>query len=142
MIKFSPEDITSEWDIKNKINKVHEYLFYNAILETQCSKYCEERSEYYEATTDEDKLKELADMFICACGIKRFSYAVGNDLCESILKNYNFDRNKILLAVCDKMNILQHREWEENNGHYKHKISNIDAQTRKSEGNSKTNNKK
>lgn len=133
MIKFGPEDITNEWNLKNKINKVHEYLFYNATLETQCSKYSEERAEYYEATTDEDKLKELADMFICACGIKRFNYTVSNDLCNSVLKNYSFDKNKILLAVCDKMNILQQREWEENDGIYKHKVFDIGTQTRKSE---------
>lgn len=142
MIKFGPEDIVSEWDLKSKINKVHEYLFYNATLETQCTKYSEERKEFIDAESEEDRLEELADMFICACGIKRFSYNIGKDLCDSILKNYNFDKNKILLAVCDKMNILQHREWEENNGYYKHKVFDIDEQTGKSERVSKTNSKK
>jgi len=137
MIKFNPEDITSEWELKNKINKVHEYLFYNANLQTQCEKYGEERTEYYDAKTDEDKLKELADMFISACGVKRFSYAIGNDLCENVLKNFGFDRNKILLAVCEKMNVLQHREWEENNGYYKHKVFDIDTPIRESKTNSR-----
>lgn len=137
MIKFNPEDITSEWELKNKIGKVHEYLFYKANLQSQCEKYSEERTEYYEAKTDDDKLKELADMFICACGVKRFSYAIGNDLCDNVLKNYGFDRNKILLAVCEKMNILQHREWEENNGYYKHKVFDIDAPIRESKTNSR-----
>lgn len=142
MIKFSPEDITNEWELKNKINKVHEYLFYNATLQTQCEKYGEERSEYYEANTDEEKLKELADMYISACGVKRFSYAIGNDLCENVIKNYGYNKSKILLAVCEKMNKLQYREWEEVNGYYKHKVYDIDAQTGEKEGNSKTDNKK
>lgn len=59
------------------IAKWHEETFPDATLDGQITKYNEEYDEYFEAKTPEEKIKELADIFIVACGISRFDLQEG-----------------------------------------------------------------
>lgn len=124
MINFTLKDIASEWTLRNKIAKVHEYLFYEANLESQIKKYKDECVEYGEAS-EEDKLEELADMFICACGIERFDYTIGTHLQKYVLELHSsyYKKDQILEKVVEKMNILQTRSWKKDNrGYYQHEV--------------------
>lgn len=137
MIKFTEIDLVNKYKLRDKIKLAHEYLFYNATLEAQIDKYYEEYQEFGEAKERKDCLEELADMYICAIGIMRFKWVIGSHLIDNIVKNFGYAEEEILLAVINKMNILQHREWEENNGYYKHKVFDIDAPIRESKTNSR-----
>lgn len=143
MIKFSEIDTCSIWNLRDKIKKVHEYLFYNTNFDTQLKKYKEECSEFDNAETNEEKIEELADMYICACGISRFDYTLGYQLMEYVLKCKNHKEQDILIAVTKKMNILQERDWEETeDGYYKHKVHNNETEISGRKDSSKTNSKK
>lgn len=126
-----------EFDIKNyndinplidDIIEVHKELFPTATLLTQIEKYEEEKQELLEANEVDKVIEEFADIFIVACGIKRFNDYLGTDLCNFIIKtitNYE-DRIDLMKAVCNKMNKNQKRSWKETkDGYYKHKIHNI-----------------
>lgn len=124
MINFTLKDTTNEWFLRNKIAKVHEYLFYEANLESQMKKYKDECAEYCNAD-EEGKLEELADMYICACGIERFDYTIGTQLQKYVLELHStqYKKEQILEKVVEKMNILQTRTWKlDNKGYYQHEI--------------------
>lgn len=124
MINFTLKDVTSVWKLKNKIAKVHEYLFYEANLESQMRKYKDEYTEFCEAD-EENKLEELADMYICACGIERFDYIIGTHLQKYVLELHTsyYKKDQILEKVVEKMNILQQRTWKlDNKGYYQHEV--------------------
>lgn len=124
MINFTLKDTSREWTLKNKIIKVHEYLFYETNLEAQMRKYKDECEEFCEAN-EENKLEELADMYICACGIERFDYIIGTHLQKYVLELHSsyYKKDQILEKVIEKMNILQTRSWKKDNkGYYQHEI--------------------
>lgn len=142
MIKFTLKDINSEWELTSKIRKVHEYLFYNSNFNSQIQKYNDEYSEFCAAPLNE-KIKELADLYIVAIGITRFEYTIGNHLAKYILSVPNFTRDQILEEVVNKMNILQTRIWEEDaNGYYQHKVCDNKQTNKVSTTSSKTDKKK
>ena len=139
MIRFTVKDVVNVWKLKDKITRVHEYLFYEANLESQIRKYKDEYAEYCNAD-EEGKLEELADMYICACGIERFDYIIGTHLQKFILKLQSsiYSEDQILEKVVEKMNILQERKWNrDENGYYQHICTNDNA-VRKCDSNSKT----
>lgn len=121
MIKFTLKDAIHFWDMNEKIRKVHEYLFFDTNLMAQMSKYNDEFNEYLNAKDEKERIMELADMYICACGIKRFDYVIGCHLCNAVLDTFGYSREKILDAIVEKMNILQERKWDrDDNGYYQH----------------------
>lgn len=143
MIRFNEIDAGSIWSLRDKIRKVHEYLFYNTNFNSQLKKYKDECSEFEKANTKEQQIEELADMFICACGISRFDYTLGYQLMDYVLKCKNHKEQDILIAVTKKMNILQEREWEElDDGYYQHKVHNNEAEVSRGKDSSKANSKK
>lgn len=144
MINFTLKDIASEWTLRNKIAKVHEYLFYETNLESQMKKYKDECVEYDEAG-EEDRLEELADMFICACGIERFDYTIGTHLQKYVLELHSsqYKKDQILEKVVEKMNILQTRSWKKDNkGYYQHEICTDEHKDTKKDTSSNKHNKK
>ena len=144
MINFTLKDVTDEWNLRNKILKVHEYLFYEANFDSQIKKYKDEVAEYCNAN-DEDKLEELADMYICACGIGRFDYTIGTHLQKYVLELHSsqYKKEQILEKVVEKMNILQTRSWKKDNkGYYQHEICTDEHENSKENTSSNKHNKK
>ena len=143
MIKFTVKDSVNFWDMNDKIKKVHEYLFYETNLTAQMAKYRDEYNEYMEAKDEEDRIMELADMYICACGIKRFDYAIGSHLCNAVLDTFGYPREKIIDAIIEKMNILQERKWnKDDKGYYQHDVCTDENENRKRNTSSCTHSKK
>jgi hypothetical protein len=110
------------------IIKVHKELYPNATLQTQIEKYEEEFNELKASKDVTSIVMEFADVFICSCGIRRFSDIVGRDLGTNILRSITNDDDKIILmeAVCRKMNENQKRVWKETkDGYYDHDVSTL-----------------
>ena len=126
--KFDFDDYKDINDIILDIQIVHEELFPQATLTSQIAKYEEESEELQLANTMEDIIEEFADIFIVACGIRRFSPILGTDLLKQVIdtvKNHN-DKITLMKAVCAKMNKNQERDWgEQSGGYYKHKVHTI-----------------
>jgi hypothetical protein len=98
----------------------HEQTFPDATLEGQLQKYQDELQEFAESNKD---ITELADMFIVACGICRFSLARGMtafwkvaDLAAGIL----LVKEQFDAAVNKKMQINRNRKWTIGKGNYQH----------------------
>lgn len=126
--KFDLDDYKDINDLILDIQIVHEELFPQATLTSQIAKYEEESEELQLANTMEDIIEEFADVFIVACGIRRFSKILGTDLLKHVINTIRNDKNKITLmkAVCTKMNKNQERDWgEQSSGYYKHKVHTI-----------------
>lgn len=111
----------------------HKDTFPDATLDGQKLKWLEETREWVEtlrpATGDfiYGDVKELADMFIVACGLTRFSDAeamfcfgrVERELCASL-----FTVAELENAIDEKMAKNRSRTWKNNNGLYKHEGEN------------------
>lgn len=126
--KFNLNDYKNINDLILDVQIVHEKLFPQATLASQIAKYEEESEELQLANTMEDIIEEFADVFIVACGIRRFSSILGTDLLEQVLTTIKDYDNKVTLmkAVCEKMNKNQERVWgEPSSGYYKHKVHTI-----------------
>lgn len=132
--KFNMNNFENTDELIKKVCEIHAKLFPNATLETQCTKYDKEYNEFIEAKNYNEIIKELADMFIVACGIKNKSEAIGYGLLTGILyKIKNASENdkdfyeaiyEFSNVVCNKMNKNQERSWNETTeGYYKHKVS-------------------
>ena len=99
----------------------HEQTFPDATLEGQLQKYQDELQEWVES--DYKDITELADMFIVACGICRFSLTRGMgafwkvaDLGARML----FMKEQFDAAVNNKMAINRRRKWSIGKGNYQH----------------------
>lgn len=126
--KFDLDDYNDINDLILDIQIVHEELFPQATLASQIAKYEEENEELQLADTIEDIIEEFADVFIVACGIRRFSPILGTDLLKHVIDTIKNDKDRITLmeAVCKKMNKNQERDWgEQDSGYYKHKVHTI-----------------
>ena len=126
--KFDLDDYNDINDLILDIQIVHEELFPQATLASQIAKYEEENEELQLADTIEDIIEEFADVFIVACGIRRFSPILGTDLLKHVIDTIKHHEDKITLmeAVCTKMNKNQERDWgEQSGGYYKHKVHTI-----------------
>jgi hypothetical protein len=113
------EDFENFQELAEKITEVHEELFPDATLETQCAKFEEEFEEFREARNDEEIKSELADLFIVACGIKRFNYGIFYILFRGLIEGIP-DNHEFAEAVIAKMNKNIKRKWDNRNGLYKH----------------------
>ena len=96
----------------------HEETFPEATFEGQKKKFEEEETEWLNAS-EEDKLWELADMFIVACGIARFDceYALQ---CFASVNDKVDDWEAFGIAIIEKMKVNKKRQWSKGNGEYKH----------------------
>lgn len=99
----------------------HEQTFPDATLEGQLEKYQDELQEL--AASNYKDITELADMFIVACGICRFSLSHGMiafwkvaDLTPGIL----LTKGQFEAAVNEKMQINRKRKWGKGKGNYQH----------------------
>lgn len=129
MIKnFNLDDYNDINDLILDVQIVHEKLFPQATLTSQITKYEEKSEELQLADTKEDIIEEFADVFIVACGIRRFSSILGTDLLKQVITTIrrHDDRITLMEAVCEKMNKNQERDLgESSSGYYKHKIHTI-----------------
>lgn len=100
----------------------HRDTFPDATLEGQICKFVEEMNEFGESYS----LDELADLYIVACGMCRFRCSSAIEFFALV---YEFLRTKgspmidLLIAVENKMKENRNREWNFENGQYKHKES-------------------
>ena len=101
----------------------HRATFPHATLEGQLAKYQEEQEEWIKS--EHKDLYELADMFIVACGIARFDIREGlfymYDVYDWFDSTNGIEFEQLEKAIYKKMKKNRKREWNENNGYYKHK---------------------
>lgn len=99
------------------IIKWHEETFPDATLVGQEEKFQEEFIEWNNAMGTENEIKELADMFIVACGVARFDVT-----CElfAIIDQNIYDSGEFQEALDNKMKLNRSRVWEKKDGLYKH----------------------
>lgn len=128
--EFKQDNFTTIEELMIKVREIHKQLFPKATIESQCAKFEEEFKESTEANGP-DFMKELADMFIVACGIGNFNRPISDFLCGYIINKVGANKQKdillpmLIMFICDKMNKNQERKWNETSeGYYKHKILN------------------
>lgn len=101
------------------ISEWSEKTFPTLTKESQLNKLIEETVEYIKANTDDEHIKELADIYIVASILKeRFDCKLGWGIFRGI---FTFDMTAVYSAVDDKMKINRSRIWEFKNGVYRHK---------------------
>lgn len=102
----------------------HNETFPKATLEGQRRKFKEEFEEFVAAEDPEHKLAELADMYIVACGIKRFDESLALHLIGRVLEfgaDADFTIKELLCAIDKKMEINKARKWSGKDGCYHHR---------------------
>lgn len=124
MIKeLDVEDFDDFQELAEKISEIHAQLFPDATLNSQIEKFEEEYEEAEYAAkvqqSNEETKNELADLFIVACGIKRFSEPLFIVLQAGLVKDCP-DRQEYAEAIVNKMNKNIKRKWNNKNGLYKH----------------------
>lgn len=101
-----------------------EQAFPEATISGQVAKYQEEQMEFLNTFyTKETDITELADMFIVACGIARFSAMYGLRFFGDVyrwLEQTEFTDVELEKAINKKMKINRKREWTSAGGKYKH----------------------
>ncbi|MBO5704745.1 MAG: hypothetical protein J6R99_01885 [Alphaproteobacteria bacterium] len=102
----------------------HEQTFPDATLEGQLTKFDDEVREFFECELQsEEAATELADCFIVACGIARFSAtdAVGAfSFVDSYVAHEIKFKQMFENAIQDKMAINKSRTWSIGKGNYQH----------------------
>lgn len=94
------------------IAKWHEETFPEATLTNQLEKFTEETREW--SASDNQDISELADMFIVACGISRFSLtlaALKFNKVAHYLVSENVDPREFDKTVRKKMEKNRQRKW-------------------------------
>lgn len=121
--EINVEDFDDFITLAEKVSEIHAQLFPDATLDSQIKKFEEEYGEVEHAATvlksDEETKKELADLFIVACGIKRFSEPLFTILHAGIINGVP-DKLEYAEAIVNKMNKNIKRKWNNNGGYYKH----------------------
>lgn len=116
------EDDDTFFTLFEKVSKVHEKLFPDATLQSQCDKFDEEYEEFKQSKGI-DICMEYADCFIVAAGIYRFNKGLGDFIGKSLVaaldKNTTL-RDSLAMAVVVKMNRNIDRVWNNKDGFYKH----------------------
>lgn len=100
-----------------------EETFPQATLSKQLEKYMDEREEFLSAIKRKDKLTELADLFIVACNVSRFSSYAALECFEDIawlMRVSEISRYAMTRAVDKKMAINRRRKWNPLGGKYQH----------------------
>lgn len=100
------------------ISEWSEQVFPTLTKDSQLEKLIEETREFIDAKTDEEKIKELADVYIVASILKeRFNCKLGFDMYRGCYKD---NMTAVYSAVDEKMKINRSRIWEFKNGVYHH----------------------
>lgn len=86
--------------------------------DAQLEKLVEETREYMKAKSDEERIKELADIYIVASILKeRFDCKLGWDMFQGI---FTLKMTGVYKAVDEKMKINRARKWAWNGKTYHH----------------------
>lgn len=104
------------------IIKWHEETFKDATLSGQLLKFNKEYQEWF--CSNEKDITELADMFIVACGVARFSCTESAICFAQVNRELGFSdfmTNELEEAINKKMKINRNRKWDFQNGLYQHK---------------------
>lgn len=107
----------NEMETMTSIVEWHTKTFPDATLEGQREKFKEEFQEYLDAIGTDSEQKELADMFIVACGISRF---ISSEDLFSLIECMVDDAKEFQKIVTEKMKLNRKRKWDKGNGEYKH----------------------
>lgn len=112
------------------IMRWHKETFPDATLEGQVGKFIGEANEVL-MTVGPDVMgrdscdhSEMADMFIVACGVARFSmqdFVFGMSTITTYMQDYNVSVVDLETAVQKKMKINRQRKWDKKDGQYQHK---------------------
>lgn len=125
--ELNVENFDDFFTLAEKVSEVHAQLFPDATLDSQIKKFEEEFDEVKHAAkvlkSDEETKNELADLFIVACGIKRFSEPLFTILQAGLVKGV-LNRLEYAEAIVNKMNKNIKRKWNNTNGLYKHTTPN------------------
>ena len=101
------------------ISEWSEQVFPTLEKESQLNKLIEETVEYIKAKTDDERIKELADIYIVASILReRFNSDLGFMAFRGI---FTTDMIAVYQAVDEKMKINRSRIWEFKNGVYHHR---------------------
>jgi len=93
-------------------------VFPTLTKEAQEEKLTEEILEYIKAKTDEEKVKELADIYIVSSILKcRFNCDIGFNTFRCLSMTH---KKGVYKEVCRKMEVNRSRKWEWNGKTYKH----------------------
>lgn len=93
-------------------------VFPTLTKDAQLEKLIEETREYMKAKSDEERIKELADIYIVASILKeRFDCKLGWGIFQGI---FTFDMFGVYKAVDKKMEINRKRIWKWNGKTYHH----------------------
>ena len=104
----TPKSIT-EWS---------EQVFSTLDKDAQLSKLIEETREFMKAKSDEERIRELADIYIVASILKeRFDCKLGWDMFQGI---FTLEMSDVYNAVDEKMKINRARKWSWNGKTYHH----------------------
>ena len=102
----------------------HTETFPEASMDGQITKFLDERVEYTCATTPEERLTEMADCFIVACGIARFNIVYGSrffgEAFDMFVEAKDVTIDALQKAIDDKMAINRQRKWGKGKGNYQH----------------------
>lgn len=86
--------------------------------EAQLEKLIEETKEYIKAKKDDEKIKELADIYIVAAILKeRFGCQLGWNMFQGI---FTIEMTAVYNAVDEKMKTNRSRKWKWNGKTYHH----------------------
>jgi hypothetical protein len=104
----------------------HEQTFPDATLEGQIEKFQDEEKEFYLELTKPDNrvntMYELADMYVVACGIARFSFidtlVAFHKAAQAELQCLSGD--ELPSYINKKMEINRKRKWTIGKGNYQH----------------------
>jgi hypothetical protein len=100
-----------------------EQAFPDATLVGQTGKFEDELTEYFNATNHQDRIKELADIFIVAMSICRFGLGEGLYYLQRAWKIYEgspYSLGNVCYNIQEKMKINRSRKWEKKDGQYQH----------------------
>lgn len=108
-------------ELSNEITKWHEECFPDATLEGQLIKLEEECNEWMTAVEPENSAKELADIFIVCCGLKRWDSIVGKILTLDLLNDLTHYNDVFYKQVYNKHQKNKSRIWQKTaEGTYHH----------------------
>lgn len=111
------------------ITEWHEETFPDATEEGQHSKWDEEIYEVMHAK-GKKKLEELADLYIVACGLRRWNTAEFNHRADYILEIAEYNKwtaAQLWEAVCKKMEKNRKRVWKKTGAGKFHHVDSADA---------------
>ena len=100
-----------------------EQTFPDVTLVGQIGKFEDELHEYFNAANHQDRIKELADIFIVALSICRLELDEGLYYLHQAWKIYEgspYSLGNVCYNIQEKMKTNRSRKWEKKDGQYQH----------------------